>query len=50
MKDALRIIRDRIKSEFAKIRADKDMMSKIYLISLGTALIILAIAVKGPEQ
>ena len=50
MKDVLRIIRDRIKSELAKIRADKDMMSKIYLISLGTALIILAIAVKGPEQ
>ncbi|MBR2673904.1 MAG: hypothetical protein IKE52_00375 [Mogibacterium sp.] len=48
--ETVRNIKKRIEGEIVKIRADKEMMSRIYLVTLGTALIILALAIKGPEQ
>lgn len=50
MKETALNIKNRIFEEALKIKSDKEMMNRIYLITLGTALIILAIAVRGPEQ
>ena len=50
MKETALNIKNRICEEAARIKADKNVMNRIYLVTLGTALIILAIAVRGPEQ
>ena len=50
MKAEISEILTTIKKEIAKIRADKKMMSQIYVITLAAALLILAVAAKGPEQ
>ena len=36
--------------EIKKIRSDKEMMSRIYMITLGVALLILVLVLKGPEE
>lgn len=40
----------RINDEISKIRKDKAMMNRIYIITFGTALLILAAAINGPEE
>ena len=50
MKELADQIRERIRMEIRKIRSDKDLMSRIYIITLGMALLILAVCVRGPEQ
>ena len=50
MKEAARNITNRIRETIKAVREDSEMMSRIYLITLGTALIVLAVAIRGPEQ
>ena len=39
-----------VKTKLAKIRQDKKLMSGIYMVTLVTALLILALVIKGPEE
>ena len=50
MRELSESIKKRIKSEFERIRADKELMSRIYLITLATSLLVLAVVIRGPEQ
>ena len=43
-------VKNKIMCEIGKIRSDKLLMSRIYLITLATSLLVLAVAVRGPEQ
>ena len=43
-------MKERITSEISRIREDKTLMGRIYLITLGTALLVLAVCIRGPEQ
>jgi len=36
--------------EIKRIKSDKEMMSRIYMITLGVALLILVLVLKGPEE
>ena len=36
--------------EIKRIRSDKEMMSRIYMITLGVALLVLVLVLKGPEE
>lgn len=50
MKELFNSVLKRINEEVSRIREDKQMMNRIYIITFGTALLILAVAVKGPEE
>ena len=39
-----------VKSKYRKIRQDKKLMSGLYMVTLVTALLILALVIKGPEE
>ena len=50
MREEIYEFASKIKEEIGKVRADKNLMGKIYLITLASALLVLAVAAKGPEQ
>ena len=43
-------MKDKIIERITLIRADKDLMGRIYIITLAAALLTLAVCVRGPEQ
>ena len=36
--------------EIKRIKSDKEMMSRIYMITLGITLLILVLVLKGPDE
>ena len=50
MREFAELIKNRIKEKISKIRSDKELMSKLYIITLASALLVLAVVVRGPEQ
>ena len=50
MKELFISIREKIIEKTKQIKSDKDLVSKIYIISLAAALLVLAVAIRGPEQ
>lgn len=43
-------IKDAVKKEYRKLRQDKKLMSGLYMVTLVTALLVLALVIKGPEE
>ena len=50
MKEFASDIKKNIQAKVSRIRADKELMSRLYIITLATALLVLAVAVRGPEE
>ena len=50
MREFAEDILNRIRDEISRIKADKELMGRLYLITLASALLVLAVVVRGPEQ